>query len=300
LMASDPTGGKNTGIPYEKITKTIFEKALQRRDVDNLSVEHNAHIQGRTVKHQIDVYWRFTIAGIEYQTLVQCKDWGTNVPQSAVFTFASVLNDIPGQPRGIMIARTGFQEGAIEVAAKEKIILYTLREPSNDADWNGLVRTIRLNIEMRIPHTGSWAIDLDHEWISAEKARLGMEPDEQINVQIDPDAGRAWTCDENGQPSQTGREIMNSVFRTFRTTETPQNVRFEFPEPTYLYVSGDPRFPYLKVLALSGEIWHDAETHQHTLSADDITSYILTDVMSGAKTAINRDLEMIVAPEKAG
>ncbi len=80
--------------------------------------------------------------------------------------------------------------------------------------------------------------------------------------------------------------------------QVPQRVEHVFFEPTYLYTSSDHRFPRIKVHSLSSEIWHQAAPASHiVLKADDITSYILTDVLAGSKTAINRDLEMLRAPE---
>lgn len=297
-MSGKQGNEKNTGIPYEKVTKTIFEKALTRDDVKNLTIEHDAHIQGDKLgEHQIDVYWRFTVAGIEHQVCVQCKDWKQNVPPGAVFTFAGVLADIPGQPRGIMIARTGFQKGAKDIAERSGIVLYTLREPETDIDWEGLIREINIEITPLIPQFGPFTIKFDEEWIAAEKARLGMQPEETINVQIDNMLDRVWTCDESGQPLQTGTEIVNSIVRTSASTEVPQPVEYVFSEPTYLYTSGEARFPYIKLHSLSSEIWHQpAPTSHIVLKADDITSYILTDVLAGSKTAINRDLEMVLAP----
>jgi len=201
LMSGTQGTEKNTGIPYEKVTKTIFEKALARDDVKNLTIEHNAHIRGNKLgEHQIDVYWRFTVGGVEHQVCVQCKDWKQNVPPAAVFTFAGVLADIPGQPRGIMIARTGFTQGAKDIAEKDGIVLYTLREPETDADWDGLIRQIIINVEPLVPQFSPLAINIDEEWLAAEKARLGMRPEEIVTLQIDGTLDRVWTCDEGGQP----------------------------------------------------------------------------------------------------
>jgi len=287
---------KNTGIPYEKITKTIFENALKREDIQNLTVEHNAHIQGNKLgKHQIDVYWRFTVAGIEHQVCVQCKDWKSNVKPGEVFTFTGVLADIPGQPRGIMVAKTGFQKGAEDIARKSGVILYTLREPKVDADWDGLIREIHITINALVPQIEEVNIDFDADWIKAEKIRLGIPVDEEIKINALGETGRYWTCDENGTPLQTGRNIIDLIFRTFQSTEDPQQVRYEFPENTYFFVEGDTRFPHIKVRALSPTISHI--THTNTLAplkADDITSFILNDVLADSKVAINKDLEMIL------
>lgn len=221
------------------------------------------------------------------------------MPQGAVFTFACVLDDIAGQPRGIMIARTGFQDGAKKVAAAKGIKLYTLREPATDGDWEGLIRQIDINIEVTVPHVENVSIEFDDAWLHAEEARLGMARGETFDLRMGGSTADPWTCDVNGQPLQTGQELFDSLFREHKTSQTPQRVRHAFPDPSYMYASGDPRFSKVKVVALSCDMSHSAyDTHHMSLKADDITSYILTDVQSGEKTAIDRDLEMILAKNR--
>jgi len=285
----------NTGIPYERVTKAIFENALKHEDVQNLIVEHNAHIKGDKLGvHQIDVYWRFTIAGIEHQVCVQCKDWKGKVKPGDVFTFTGVLADIPGQPRGIMVAKTGFQKGAKDIAKRSGIILYTLREPTIDADWKGLIRQIHIRINILVPQLDNVSLELDGKWIATQKMRLGIPVDEAIKFDLPSDTDPYWTCDDNGTPLETGHDIIQAIFRKFQSTENLQKIRYEFPENTYVFVGGDARFPYLKIQAIVADIWHITRTNDLApLKADDITSYILHDVLAGSSVAIDRDLEML-------
>ena len=46
--------------------------------------------------------------------------------------FKAVLDDLPDQPRGIIVSRNGFQRGARDFAAANGILLYELREPNDD------------------------------------------------------------------------------------------------------------------------------------------------------------------------
>ena len=117
-----------TGRPYEAIVRAIFQAILDQGEVTNVIVEHDVTLQGKTTSHQIDVYWKFQKGGVTYETVVQAKDWRTPVKQAQSFEFKSVLNDLPGQPRGIFVTRTGYQRGAKEVAKAEGIILYELGE----------------------------------------------------------------------------------------------------------------------------------------------------------------------------
>ena len=78
---------------------------------------------------------------------MECKDWSSPVKQETVLAFRSTLDDIPGQPRGIMISRSGFQEGACKVAAHHGINIYELREPREE-DFEGRLRAIITTVKL--------------------------------------------------------------------------------------------------------------------------------------------------------
>ncbi len=120
---------KNTGIPYERVAQGIFQTMLNRSGVGNVVVEHNKILQGIGTTHQVDGYWELEAAGIIYKTIVQAKDWKTPVKKGQLIELKGVLDDLPGQVRGIFVTRTGYQRGAKEFAEKHGIILYELGEP---------------------------------------------------------------------------------------------------------------------------------------------------------------------------
>jgi restriction endonuclease Mrr len=102
---------KRIGRSYEKLTQQIFAEALNSDDVRSIEVKHDVTLTGRTTDHQIDVYWEFERGGIKYITLVQAKDWATRVEQGELLKFKAVLDDLPNQPRGVFVTRTGYQKG---------------------------------------------------------------------------------------------------------------------------------------------------------------------------------------------
>jgi Restriction endonuclease len=120
---------KNTGIPYEKLVQGIFQAIHDQEEVATITVEQNTTLQGKISTHQIDVYWKFQTGGIEYEAIVQAKDWRNAVKQGDLFHFKCVLDDLPNQPRGIFVTRSGYQQGARDFAAAQGIILYELDEP---------------------------------------------------------------------------------------------------------------------------------------------------------------------------
>ncbi len=113
------------GTYYELITAMIFQAMLVRERIRTLDIQHDVVLNG-TTEHQIDIYWTFEIAGIVHTAIVQAKDWKKPVDQGELLKFCAVLEDLPGQPRGIFVARTGYQKGAREFAEKKGIDLYVL------------------------------------------------------------------------------------------------------------------------------------------------------------------------------
>ena len=119
----------NTGKPYEILVQAIFQAIHDQEEVATLIIERNKTLQGKTTPHQIDVYWNFEKGGIPYEAIVQAKDWQSRVKLGQLLEFKGVLDDLPGQPRGIFVTRSGYQRGAKTFAAAHGIILYELNEP---------------------------------------------------------------------------------------------------------------------------------------------------------------------------
>lgn len=127
---------KNTGIPYEKLVQHIYQQIVDCSGIDTIEVQHNVTLKGKTTTHQIDVYWEFSLGGIIYRTVIQAKDWASSVPQGAMLTFKGVLDDLPNGTKGIFIAKTGYQKGAVDVAKANGISIYTFRDTAEE-NWNG-------------------------------------------------------------------------------------------------------------------------------------------------------------------
>lgn len=164
---------QNTGKPYERLTRRVFEALLSQQTVKNLKVEHDIKLQGITTEHQIDVYWEFETGGITYRTVVECKDWKDAVDQGTLFTLHTVLQDLPGQPRGVVVARSGFQDGAERFAKAHGIVLYELRAP-RDEDWEGFITGVNIKGELLVPKVHGIEFKSDDEWLTNEMRRCGI------------------------------------------------------------------------------------------------------------------------------
>ena len=60
--------------------------------------------------------------------MFEAKDWQSPVKKGQLIEFKGILDDLPGQPRGVFVTRTGYQQGAKDFAAAQGIILYELDE----------------------------------------------------------------------------------------------------------------------------------------------------------------------------
>ena len=122
-----------TGRSYENLIQTIFQSIILQKEFPNLGVKRDVILQGKTTSHQIDIYWKFEVGGVPYETIVQAKDWNKPVDKSHLLLFKAILDDLPGQPRGIFVTRSGYQAGAEEFALAHGILIYELRETEEEA-----------------------------------------------------------------------------------------------------------------------------------------------------------------------
>jgi hypothetical protein len=119
---------KNTGLPYEALTQAIFQAIHKQEAVQNICVERDLTLQGKSTTHQRDVYWKFVAGGLTYETIVQAKDWHKPVSKGELLQLKGVLDELPGQPKGIFVTRKGYQRGARDVAKTNGIVLFELDE----------------------------------------------------------------------------------------------------------------------------------------------------------------------------
>ncbi|RPH96666.1 hypothetical protein EHM69_00515 [candidate division KSB1 bacterium] len=254
----------NRAREFEGLAKHIFQGMLEQDSVKTLDVKHDVSIKGITTVHQIDVFWRFEMGGVEYSTVVQCKNWSRRVSKGEILEFKGVLDDLPYQPRGIFVARSGYQKGAIEVAEANGIELYELRYPHRK-DVEPFARSQGINI----PHQGVQISELelvyDKEWDKVEKDRLDISEDKKLSIK------ETWTADKMILYTETDVQIATvaNVLKTFvdfiivsdaknfiakLEHEIPTNIPFDIPfkEPTFIHTHSS-EFPRIKINGINGK-----------------------------------------------
>ncbi len=272
----------NTGTPYEIFTQHIFQKILNQDSVTTIDVQHNVVIKGKTAKHQIDVYWKFKLNDVVYETIVQAKDWGQKVDQGKLLQFKSVIEDIPGSPKGIFVTRKGYQSGAKTYAEAHGIVLYELREPQG-SDFDGKIKEIHIKLHLLTPMIDDVKPIPDVDWVQYEKKRLGLE-NQEIRISIEDDADKIFFEDSSGNNivsffEAQGELIPNAACRLERK-------EYMFEDPLYIQ-SGDPMFPRIKCLGISANV-SVSENVVEMLLEDDPVPFILKNVVTGDIKKIDR------------
>lgn len=238
---------KNTGIPFEKKISGIYQQilALDGQDLKNLRVEHNVKLDsiaarkkdGTPRKRQIDVYWEFELAGSTFRVCIQAKDWKNKISLGQVDAFRSVLDDIAGQPKGIMIAARGYQSGALDYARARGIDLLVL-EPTDAGNKSVRVGFAGYKITLRdfqVYPDKEW--NLAHGLVSAEPIKVRMSSEMPLYL-------------EDGTVWGTLGEAMNEAIPRANKIGIVAG-EFIFTMPTFLHTGNEilPRFKLHKVWA---------------------------------------------------
>jgi len=86
----------------------------------------------RGVTHEVDVSARRSVAGVEILWVAECKLWRSAVPKEKVAALAAIGEDL-GADRCLLMSETGFQSGAIQMAAGRNITLTSLDDLRTNA-----------------------------------------------------------------------------------------------------------------------------------------------------------------------
>jgi hypothetical protein len=216
------------GIPYEILVQSIFQEIHDQQSAHTIQVEHDITLQGTHTTHQIDVYWEFLLGGIVYRTIVQARDWKNAIKQEDVLAFKEVLNDIPGQPRGIIVTRTGFQRGAKAVAKGHGIKLYLLSQYRShhiitDVSW-AEYRLDAARLLLHFTHfRPEFSLNLSFALPSKPPSTVKRYPPKDFKL-----------FDENGTSMGTVRDIIAEFSDEMRKTGTQAGpFSRDFTKPTF-------------------------------------------------------------------
>gem|GEM_PF-676621 len=118
VLAMSPTD-------FEKYSLQILFQ--QVKHLDDCKVQHNKIIEVDDGNYQIDGYIEFSLMGIIYKTILECKHYKSSISREKVQVLYDKIRAC-GANKGILISSSNFQSGAIEYASKHGIALIQLTD----------------------------------------------------------------------------------------------------------------------------------------------------------------------------
>ncbi len=275
---------KNTGKGYEQVVQKVFQSILDQKFVKNITVQHDVTLQGKSTTHQIDVYWEFSDGISTYATIVQAKDYSSNVSQDKLLTFKGVIDDLPNHPKGIFVTKTGYQRGAKAYAEANGILLYELRQPT-DKDWEGYIRDISIKLTMFSPNVSDLKIWIDYKWLNENYKNIPKR------IQMSGNDDEVFLYNGNKEKVASIYELKNSLIKKYGQENSSQYVEEIFDKPTFINYAKDG-IDWLKINKISFNL--SFRTYQDTIeiNGDDIVKFILKDVLKDKITNIDPSLHV--------
>jgi len=279
----------NTGKEYEILTQTIFNQIVNQNSVETINVQRDVTLQGIVSSHQIDVYWEFKHADIIYYTIIQCKDWNSPVKQEHLFTLNQVLQDLPHQPRGIVVTKTGYQEGALEFAKAHGIELFELREFSEE-DAKGRIQTILINIIAYIPHSNIVGFESDTLWVNNYLKDHDIKCESGIKIYGNSES--IFALNEKGEKIESLKSLVDNIFPEGFEELPKTRKELYFSEPTFFRTTSE-LMPLIKINKILVDISVDKMELQQRIEFNDIIAFILKNVITNEERLIKDDLTLL-------
>jgi hypothetical protein len=278
---------KNTGRDYESLVEVVFTQLLEQDSVKNIVIEKNKILQGKTTSHEIDVYWEFFAGGIKYSTIIQAKDWEQKVPQGEMLKLKAIIDDLPGQPRGIFITKTGYQSGAMDVAKANGIITYELREPT-DKDWEGRIKTIVLNFKAYIPNTKVEVL-ADNDWLQSEIKRLGLQ---EVRLSVSGMENEIFLKNEDGSIWKSLLDIKNEEQKKIGMTEVHgKEVLIPMEKDRYID-TGNSDFPRMKIKAVKAIVSNGVIENTLEIDGSEMVGYMLRNLIDNSEIVLDKNAKI--------
>lgn len=176
----------NTGKEYEQFVASIQQALLNAENITtqkNIEVEVNKKIVDNCgIERQFDIYWEYEMGGLTYKTVIECKDYSSNVSIEKIDALIGKTRDIPDL-KPVFATKKGYQSGAKTKAEQNKIDLLIVRE-QNESDWTDedgtpFIKKICTNMHICMPaHIHKFDPMIDGEWV---KENTSLDTSKPIN-----------------------------------------------------------------------------------------------------------------------
>ena len=164
----------NNGRNYENFVASLQNAILKAESENapfkNINIEQNKIIfDNYGTKREFDIYWKFEIGGLVYETIIECKDYNSSVSIDRIDSIIGKVQSIPNL-RVIFATTKGYQSGAKLKAERCGIELLVIRE-QNDSDWtdrrgNPYLRHIHIESAIQRPARIDYFEPIvDYQWV---------------------------------------------------------------------------------------------------------------------------------------
>jgi hypothetical protein len=184
------------GTKYERLAAIVF-KVLDESSYVVQDIRLRG--EGKETSHQIDVHVSWD--GRDEHLVIECRDLAPHnkLGLGDLRDFFGVIH--PLQAHGLMLTTTGFTRNAKSYARDHKIALGVLR-PFIDADWNGRVREVQIEMTAVIPVNPRTHLSIDPD--PANVARANAAEIGRIAL------WNAWAV-ESGAPEPTLHHLVHRL-----------------------------------------------------------------------------------------
>ena len=267
-LEADPTGRR-----YEELVEQIFAEVGELQGLETVDLSRRKSVQGRTVKHEVDVWWTFRV-GETTTYAFQAKDQVAPITQGDMLLFKVVLEDLVDyQPRGVFVTRSTYQKGARTVATANGIHALELRKPK-DSDWDGRVRDVHIQITAAVPHFRNYQLQVPEHDAAAP-----------ADIQGWTDTLEAFN--ERGEAIATMHDLQGRLLWPDFEAHDWAKRTLEFTEPTWIGLPGGAR---QRVLALAADVMVSTHVETIVINGSDLAVLIVKDALTDRSVWYRRSL----------
>lgn len=264
----------NDSSKYELLTQQVYQILLNAEwPGKNICVHHDVKLTGTSgLKHQIDVYWEYELAGIKNRVAIECKDYSTPLPIGKVRDFYGVLADLK-DVKGIMVAANGFQKGAKDFAKSYGINLIELTISDAEPVIAELVSSIQVSLRRRLFMIDeAWANE--NGWdIDSYRKNLSMRGKEWRNASHLPlQTMDSIIVDANSKKLTSIEELESTI-----GNQISNDQKYVFPFKDAYVRSASGRIKIKEILFTDKE---ETQSNKFKFVAEDCVKAILKDALN--------------------
>lgn len=177
----------NDGKEYEQFVASLQQAILNSENIttqQNIKIELNKKIKDNCGnEREFDLYWEYELGGLTYKTVIECKDYNSNISAEKIDALIGKVRDIPDL-RAVFATKKGYQVGAKNKAEQNKIDLLIIRK-QNDSDWQDAdgtpyIKTIHIDMHINMPAViTKFEPVIDGEWV---KSNTEIDTSKPLNL----------------------------------------------------------------------------------------------------------------------